>query len=124
MTLAFLIYLVSFLPKLASIFMFLGVASLIIAGLFALAWVISRDGVSCGKPLKWNKMTSWLIATGIFLITLNAAIPEEKTAWLMIGGYAAQTAYESEEGQKYKKLIFQKIDEALQSKADVVKESN
>ena len=40
-------------------------------------------------------------------------VPTEKTAWLMVGGYAAQTAYQSEEGVKYRQLLLDKVESVL-----------
>ena len=120
MTLAFLIYAVSLLPSLIVFF----VIAVGVLAFFALMIVVFNDHENtyrgrgeAKKPLPYNTLKK--ITAGIIFSALTVTLlPSEKTAWLMLGGYTAQTVYESAEGQKYKKLIMKKIDEVIGGKID------
>ena len=120
MTIAFIIYLVGLLGSLKAVTLILAIPSFA----YMLAQCIRRVNFSEVHRLPYNEaeedlrlrinktLKNCIVWTSIF-VTLNAIIPKEKTAWMMLGGYITQTVYESEDGQKYRKLIMQKIDEAI-----------
>ena len=120
MTIAFIIYLVGLIGSLKT-------ATFIGAGIsfaYMLAQCIRRINFSETRHLPYdvdeedlririNKTLKICIVWTSVFVTLNTIIPKEKTAWLMLGGYISQTVYESEDGQKYRKLIMNKIDKAI-----------
>lgn len=120
MTIAILVYLVALLPSLATFLLTLGVIGCISVGIYTFIWAVSHDG-TFDNPIKWSKKVTLVVFAIIFCFFCRALLPSEKTAWLMLGGYAVQTAYESEEGQQYRKLIHKKVQEALGETVEQVK---
>lgn len=120
MTLAFLIYFVSQLQAFSSfaftMAIITGIGGLFVA-LIRYLTISPAEYYECEggdeKKKKTMKIVYSLFAACFIFSSIGTIIPKEKTAWLMLGGYAAQTVYESEDGIKYRKLIIQKIDEDL-----------
>ena len=113
MTLAFLIYIVALLPSLSTFFFVAMLAFIFSLPIILLLW--SDYGNDENKPM-FIKFIKRAIFGVVFCGVMTTIIPKEKTAWWMLGGYAAQTVYQSEEGTKYRQLIMQKIDEAITEK--------
>ena len=120
MTIAFIIYLVGLIGNLNTAF---AVTFCISAG-----WVIVQGARRVNFAdtysfpytrdvdalrLQIDKSLKNSIIYAAIILSLGTILPKEKTAWLMLGGYISQTVYESEDGQKYRKLIMQKIDKAI-----------
>ncbi len=118
MSIAFLIYLVALLPKLSAFFGGLAGVGGIVFGWYSFLWFLTR-GDSNSFP--WNKLANKLAVVCLVLGFITTALPSEKTAWLMLGGWAVQTAYESEDGQRFKKLILEKVEDAIKEKAEEIK---
>ena len=84
MELAFLVYAISLLKSMSTALCLLGVVMLGMAFLFSMAYVeSSRDD---SAPWKWAKI--WFFTAIVFFCT-SAFIPSQKTAYMMVGAYAA-----------------------------------
>ena len=142
MDLALLVYGISLLAKLSAFF----VGTLTIAcGLFVVfgAWYLTEtdrksyysdqmndkreaNGVMCVRRMKQ------CIAYGVFACLMLVAIPSEKTAFTMVGAYAAQKVAENDKVQamsgKVLTIIEQKldhyIDEGIQEAQDKVEKKS
>lgn len=120
MTIAFIIYLVGLIGNLNIAFvvtLFISAAWVIVQGVrranfsdnYCFPYTKGEDDLR----LQINKSLKNSIIYAAIILSLGTILPKEKTAWLMLGGYISQTVYESEDGQKYRKLIMNKIDEAI-----------
>lgn len=104
MTLALLIYAVSLLSR---------VELAVILVLTACAFVPIFCGMMTGKDETVFRLYKKSIVIAFIAAVVGFLAPSEKTAWLMIGGYTAQSVYESEAGEKLKKIVSNKLDEIL-----------
>lgn len=124
MTLAFLIYFVAFLGKLSFtlwVFFCGSLVATVAAGIhFATKGTMIYDPDD-SKMRKATKGFKYCVIASAILLGTIAIVPSEKTAWLMLGGFALQEAYESEEGAKIRKIISRKIDEALEEEVKDLK---
>ena len=120
MTIAFIIYLVGLIGNLNIAF----VVTLCISAAWVILQGVRRVNFADTHSFPYTKEVDALrlqinkslkdsIIYAAIILSLGTILPKEKTAWLMLGGYISQTVYESEDGQKYRKLIMQKIDEAI-----------
>lgn len=104
MSLAFIVYLISVLPKLASL-------ATVVAILSAIGFLFYNIiGSVEGFEVKYKKTAIALILSSSFLAV---AVPSEKQMYMIAGAYATQEVYNSEIGQDTVKLIHAKIKEQL-----------
>lgn len=115
MTIAILVYLVGLLPNLIVFLYCLGMTCGAIAYMSVFYSLLEKGKIIFSRVVIFSAIVCF------FSFGLKVFIPSEKTAWLMLGGYAVQTAYESEEGQQYRKLIHKKVQEALGDTVEQVK---
>lgn len=132
MDLAILVYAISLLPKIGS-FMVLSIIICAGAAGFFFIWYVSEtdrksyysekendqrqaNGVMC---IKWIKR---VIVTGFIVSFLLIFIPSEKTAYTMVGAYAAQKVAENDKVQamsgKVMTIIEQKLDSYIEAGID------
>lgn len=115
MEFALIIWIVSMLPKMSafivlfiiSIIVFIIVTTMVY-GLVVEEWFYS----------KYSKLCNWLIGIVIALSLVQVVLPSERTAWLMIGGYAGQKALESDTAKKVGLIVEKKLDTILQEMQD------
>lgn len=88
-------------------------------------WICWADPHS--TPFMGSKWTWFVAAVTLFLSTLSAVIPSTKTAYIMVGAYAAQRVAEDPKVQqisgKVVALIEQRLDEYIKESEKVVKEA-
>ena len=104
MSLAFIVYLISVIPKLAALATVTAMCSTF--GFIIYSAVCSVEGFE----LKYKKTVITLILSSSLLAV---AIPSEKQMYMIAGAYATQEVYNSEIGQDTIKLIHAKIKEQL-----------
>ena len=107
MTVALIIYFISMLGGLSGFLVVLAVVLLFCSVSYFFYHLME------GKEPKNSKKFTMIMGLSVFLFALNVMIPKECTAWLMLGGYTLQTAYESEDGKKYRKIILKKIEDSV-----------
>lgn len=113
MTIAFLIYAISILDNLhalAGVFLASVVAFLMLMGFMYMSASVDDEHEKQKTILMWVRRVVVGTAIGGMVMVF---VPSSKTAWLMIGGYAAQSAFESETGEKLKAIVNAKLDEIL-----------
>lgn len=128
MDLALLVYAISLLPKIGS---FMVISIIVCAGAtgFFFIWYLSEtdrksyysatendqreaNGVMC---IKWIKR---VIVTGFLLSFFLIFIPSEKTAYTMVGAYAAQKVAENDKVQAMSGKVLTIIEQKLDSYID------
>lgn len=112
MTLAIYIYLISVVTKFGDLLEIIAVTSML-----SIVVLCAISGVGAMTEEDWwrdsLKRTKWFIVA--FLVTglLGTLTPNEKTMYMMAGGYAAQSVVESEIGDKVYTLINQELDKLI-----------
>ena len=98
------------------------------------SWDLNKDGTVKEKVLAGRrfgeKAFKWSLVVFFISALLNVLIPNEKTAYTMVGAYAAQKVAENEKvqqtGDKVLKIINQKldsyIDEGIKEATNKIKE--
>jgi hypothetical protein len=124
MTVPLIIYLVEVLDKISCALTFIFVVSLIVSLLSAMVWAFNADMSNFGKSYaikasSAKKMLKSIVIVMCVTAILDIIIPSKKTIYLMIGGYAAESIYESPEakafGNKVLNIVNNKLDELEQS---------
>lgn len=129
MTLAFLIYLIQFLNSLKFLVCVLGIVSGFIAFIYLIMTgetnshetiQISEKANGSGAMVSYHKRSRYFsnfkffAITAASFITVSICIPSDRTAYMMAGGYVAQTIAQSpasaEIGNKILKIINVKLD--------------
>ena len=124
MTVPLIIYLVEVLDKISFTLKFIFVISFLVAVLSAMFWSFNSDMSKYGDEYKEKSSSAKKIFKTIVIVMcataiLDIIIPSKKTIYLMIGGYAAESIYESPEakafGNKVLNIVNNKLDELEQS---------
>jgi len=124
MTVPLIIYLVEVLDKISCALTFIFVISLIAAIVSLIVWSFNADMSKFGddyatKAASSKKMLKSIVILMCVTGVLDIIIPSKKTIYLMIGGYAAESIYESPEakafGNKVLNIVNHKLDELEQS---------
>ncbi len=134
MTLALIVYLISFVSALLNAFILAGLISLLVLiGTFVgimteenYSWHLDRDGGLKAEVIQFRKnVRKACKISGITLICCiigSVIVPTEKTAWLMVGAYAGQKVAENEKVQelsgKVLTIIEKKLDAYIIEKAE------
>ena len=120
MELVWLVYVISLLPKLG----FLAFLMILLGGIgSALCWI----AVACDGPETVHRGFLWFItAVPVFGLLLAITLPSEKTAYTMVGAYAAQKVAERPDTQEIAKdviaIINSKVKEyAIEAEKDLEK---
>jgi len=78
------------------------------------------------KAWAWKRIKFWF-GTGIFILFVMALLPSEKTAYTMVGAYAAQKVVENDKVQemsgKVLKVIEQKLDGYIEEGVEAAKQA-
>lgn len=90
MELAFLVYAISLLKNISTTLFILGIMMLVMAFFFSMAYAESSDR----NPSTWKWAKIWFFTAIVFFCT-SAFIPSQKTAYMMVGAYAAQKVAEN-----------------------------
>lgn len=119
MELALLVWVISILGKVTAVLICLGV----FLGLVSVCHAISAIDSYSPDPDGWKSARKW-ISISILLFSLSVFIPEQKTAYIMVGAYATQQIAEDPKvqqlGAKTLKLIESKLDEYIQESEKVI----
>jgi len=124
MTVPLIIYLVEVLDKISSALVFIFILSSIGAVIAFATWSFNGDMSKYGDEYKTKAASAKKILKSIVIVMcvtaiLDIIIPSKKTIYLMIGGYAAESIYESPEaeafGNKVLNIVNNKLDELEQS---------
>lgn len=115
MSLALLVYLIGLLPNLEVLLVLLIFACF--GGVFVavMIYAMSHNDYR-GTPPTVVITRGWgifWVSVGLFLVFCKAAVPSEKTAYLMVGAYATQKIYESPEVQQVQTKVFSIINDKL-----------
>lgn len=117
MSLALLVYAISLLGPLTVFSIVLVLVALVTALCFAMHLVDIGNGCYPGEEEQRTKSSrKYRKASLILAFCLSLFVvftPSEKTAWLMTGAMVAQNVYESEAGDKLKKIVANKLDSIL-----------
>lgn len=109
MELAVLVWLISMLNALGALTVMLAIASLLAMAVFLI--VISE---SYGEKVSYrNPALAFVLA--IFLFLVSIAIPSEKTAYIMVGAYAAQKIATDPKVQQMSSKVLTIIEQKLDS---------
>lgn len=106
MELALLIYIISIFPQISHFLVMITTALVIVAIVLFVVWAVNIEEPSftheseiakrreiLAKIKSWFKnIITWLIVINI----INIAIPSERTAYMMVGGYLSQSIAQSE----------------------------
>jgi hypothetical protein len=136
MSLAFLVYLISLLDGFANYILAIAIISGVISGFLALNRLIDceiysyynedRVAETKRKIAFTEKYGKIFIFTCLIFAFIHVMIPTQKTAYMMVGAYAAQTIAQSngaqETGGKVLKIINQKLDGYIEDGVDAAKE--
>jgi len=136
MELALLVYVISLLPKISGFLLALTVGTGALCAGFTLYRVAelpihSWDGEGTRKEKEKNQpfAEKWMKRFGIIALiigAINIAIPSERTAYMMVGAYTAQTVAQNEKvqetGKKVIDLINQKLDTYIEEGTKQVEE--
>lgn len=135
MELALLVYGISLLESFGGMLLGIVIISLVIAAataMFTASWFFDGDEYSWNvdkstgqlkdrivKSRAWGTKTlKWSLITFITFSIILAVLPSKKTAWVMVGAYAAQKVAEDprtqEVGGKVLKIINQKLDQYVE----------
>lgn len=99
MELAIVIYLIGFFPKLAAFFSaiaFLGIFLVILTSFFFLTTADEEEIWGKEPTKKFWKYANFFVGVSVTSFFLNTFLPEERTMYVMLGAYGAQTVVESE----------------------------
>lgn len=113
MELALFVYLAGVVSSIGTVLFTASIVGLIALILF---WIITLIGVaeSCWT---FSKFANYLrnATIGVFSLgIITAIIPSEKTMYMMLAGYTAQTVVQSDTAAKVLKVINQKLDGYLE----------
>lgn len=106
MSLALLVYAISTLTKLSVL---LAILSLLLVVVTAITTIAVADS---GRP---PKMWKWGLPLTLAMLTVVVLIPSEKTAYTMVGAYAAQKVAEDPKVQQLSGKVLQVIENKLDS---------
>jgi hypothetical protein len=106
MSLALLVYAISTLTKL-SVLLSLFTFFLLIVTAIVTIFAADRNDTT--------KMWKWALPTAIAMLTVVTLIPSEKTAYTMVGAYAAQKVAEDPKVQQLSGKVLQLIENKLDS---------
>lgn len=89
------------------------------------SWNLNKDGSLKDKVVKARALTTrilkWCVGVSIVATTLMIIVPSQKTAWTMVGAYAAQKVAEdpraAEVGAKVMTVINQQLDSLIEAGA-------
>jgi hypothetical protein len=124
MTVPLIIYFVDVLSKISAALSFIFVISCIVAGCSFFVWAFNADMTQYGEDYKTKAVAAKKILKSFIVIIcivgiVDIVIPSKKTIYLMLGGYAAESIYESPEakvfGNKLLTIINNKLDELEKS---------
>jgi hypothetical protein len=124
MTVPLIIYLVEVLDKISCALTFVFILSVVGAVIAFGAWSFNADMTDYGdkyavKAASAKKILKSIVIAMCVTAILDIIIPSKKTIYLMIGGYAAESIYESPEakafGNKVLNIVNNKLDEIEQS---------
>jgi hypothetical protein len=124
MTVPLIIYLVEVLDKISCALTFVFIVSLIVFALTGINWAFNADMSKFGdsyveKAASAKKLFKTIAIVMCITAVFDIIIPSKKTIYLMIGGYAAESIYESPEakafGNKVLNIVNNKLDEIEKS---------
>ena len=124
MTVPLIIYLVEVLDKISCALTFIFVLASAGAVITLLIWSFNADMTDYGDKYAVKASSAKKILKSIVIVMcvtaiIDIIIPSKKTIYLMIGGYAAESIYESPEakafGNKVLNIVNNKLDELEQS---------
>lgn len=120
MMLALFVYLIGFFSDLKTLmsltFLFMGAATVI-----GLVGATSQFEDSRNAAVNFAKKTFKLLCVSAVALVI---VPTEKTMWMMAAGYATQSVYESEAGDRVRRIINLKLDQYVEELAkETVKSS-
>lgn len=134
MDLALLVYGISLLDKFQSFFTFLiliaGMASVgtliytldASSGGFEYSWNLNKDGTIkesvLAKRVAVKGYLKWSVISLAFFSFIMVLIPNEKTAYTMVGAYAAQKVVENDKVQSMSGKVLKVIEQKLDSYID------
>ena len=126
MELAIIVYLASFISNL-KIISFIAILIAIMA-LFVYSLFYSHQAeMHVQYPNRYEKpvFNKWYVYPLVIAVTIWIITPGERTMWLMAGGYAAQSAVQSEIGKDVLSIVELKVKKELKELTDeVVGKSN
>lgn len=124
MTVPLIIYLVEVLDKISFALTFIFILSFVGAVIAFSVWSFNADMSKYGDDYEAKASSAKKILKSIVIVicvtaTLNIIIPSKQTVYLMIGGYVAESIYESPEakafGNKVLNIVNNKLDELEKS---------
>lgn len=124
MTVPLIIYLVEVLDKISCALTFIFILSFVGAIIAFATWSFNANMSKYGDDYEAKASSAKKILKSIVIVMcvtaiLDIIIPSKKTIYLMIGGYAAESIYESPEakafGNKVLNIVNNKLDEIEQS---------
>ena len=123
MELSLLVYLISVLGNLNPALGFLTVVGLTLAGFFGIGFFIARSEYAKESTLALiKKVFTISLSVACVAAFLNIILPNEKTAYVMLGAYATQKAAEDprtqEIGNKVLKIVNSKMDSYIEELVD------
>jgi hypothetical protein len=95
MKIALLIYVINTLPNIATVLGLLSAVCIIMLVFGVFYWIGFSAGLSKEHTIIMSKHMKILTIIFISLLTIKSFIPSERTSYLMLGGYVAQTIAES-----------------------------
>jgi membrane-bound ClpP family serine protease len=122
MELALLVWVISILHPIGTILGILAFLGMLVLLANLICWTDRHSKPFMGK--KWT----WIVATTtLFLVVTSAVLPNQKTAYIMVGAYAAQRIAEDPKVQqlsgKVVTLIEQKLDQYIEEADSSIKEA-
>jgi len=124
MTVPLIIYFVEVLDKISCALTFIFIIAFLGAIVSLIVWSFNADMSKFGNDYATKAASAKKMLKGIVIVMcvtgiLDIIIPSKKTIYLMIGGYAAESIYESPEakafGNKVLNIVNNKLDELEQS---------
>ena len=110
MDLALLVYGISVLAKLNAVLLLAAIASGVYIAIQFFYWIDDYSGKRTEGCLRRGWKAFWVGAIAILLLV---ALPNEKTAYTMVGAYAAQKVAENEKVQHLSGKVLQIIEQKL-----------
>ena len=110
MDLALLVYGISVLAKLNVVLLFAAIASVAYIVIQLFYWIDGYSGDRTEGCLRRSWKAFWVGALALLLLV---ALPNEKTAYTMVGAYAAQKVAENEKVQQMSGKVLQIIEQKL-----------
>lgn len=110
MELALLVYLIGILDNVMLVWLVFTMSCAIVV-VFMSIKIDTEYGPE--EEIKWRSVRNKAAWIGALLTIFVALLPSEKTAWMMVGGYAAQKVYEKPTVQKLEQKVLDVIEKNL-----------